>query len=154
MGASSKLLRTPAPALASVCVYLVPLEIQFTCTTILCTILLWCTSLIAVILKLMLTILRSLFSILWYKSSKWSVSALTIIRSMASTLIRSIMVLIVRAFIIIVLFHLLGFWWVLSLILRFSFRFSSTSGLFWFCAFKRLRYISLFLVHRMCYMGI
>ena len=87
MGASSKFLRTPAPALASVCIYLVPLEIRFTCATILCTILLRCASLIAVILKLMLTILRSLSSISWYKSSKWSVSALTIIRSAASTLI-------------------------------------------------------------------
>ena len=87
MGMSSKLLRTPAPASASVCIYLVPLKIWFTCATILCTILLWCTSLIAVILKLMLTILRSLSSISWYKSSKWSVSALTIIRFAASTLI-------------------------------------------------------------------
>ena len=87
MGTSSKLLRTPAPASASVCVYLVPLEIRFTCATILCMILLQCASLIAVILKLMLTILRSLSSISWYKSSKWSVSALTIIRSAASTLI-------------------------------------------------------------------
>ena len=87
MGASSKLLRTPAPASDSVCVYLVPLEIWFMCTTILCTILLRCASVIAVILKLMLAILRSLSSILWYKSSKWSVCALTIIRSAASTLI-------------------------------------------------------------------
>ena len=85
MGASSKLLRAPASALASVCIYLVPLEIRFTCATILCTILLQCTSLIAVVLKLMLTVLRSLSSILWYKSSKWSVSALTIIRSAALT---------------------------------------------------------------------
>ena len=86
-GTSSKLLRTPAPALASVCVYLVPLEIWFTCATILCMILLRCASVIAVILKLTLTILRSLSSVSWYKSSKWSVSALTIIRSVASTLI-------------------------------------------------------------------
>ena len=86
-GASSKLLRTPAPASASVCIYLVPLEIQFTCATILCTILLRCASLIAVILKLTLTILRSLSCVSWYKSSKWSVSTLTIIRSAASTLI-------------------------------------------------------------------
>ena len=86
-GASSKLLRTPVLASASVCVYLVPLEIRFTCATILCTILLWCASLIAVILKLTLTILRSLSSILWHKSSKWSVFTLTIIRSAASTLI-------------------------------------------------------------------
>ena len=86
-GVSSKLLRTPTPASASVCVYLVPLKIRFTCATILCTILLWCTSVIAVILKLMLTILRSLSSVSWYKSSKCSVSTLTIIRSVASTLI-------------------------------------------------------------------
>ena len=86
-GASSKLLRTPAPASASVCVYLVSLEIWFTCATILCTILLRCTSVIVVILKLMLTILRSLSSVSWYKSSKWSVSTLTIIRSAASALI-------------------------------------------------------------------
>ena len=86
-GSSSEMLRTTTPALASVCIYLVPLKIRFTCTTILCTILLWCASLIAVILKLMLTILRSLSSISWCKFSKWSVSALTIIRSVASTLI-------------------------------------------------------------------
>ena len=87
MGMSSKLLRTPALASASVCIYLVPLEIRFTCATILCMILLRCASLIAVILKLTLTILRSLSSISWYKSSKLSVSTLTIIRSAASTLI-------------------------------------------------------------------
>ena len=86
-GSSSEMLRTPALASASVCVYLVPLKIWFTCATILCTILLRCASLIVVILKLTLTILRSLSSISWYKSSKWSVSTLTIIRSAASTLI-------------------------------------------------------------------
>ena len=86
-GASSKLLRTPAPTSALVCISLVALEILFTCATLLCTVLLWCASLIAVVLKLTLTILRSLSSILWGKSSKLSVSALTIIRSVASTLI-------------------------------------------------------------------
>ena len=86
-GASSKLLRTPALVSASVCIYLVPLEIRFMCATILCTILLQCASVIAVILKLTLTILRSFSSVSWYKSSKWSVSTLTIIRSAASTLI-------------------------------------------------------------------
>ena len=84
-GSSSEMLMTPTPA--SVCIYLVPLKIQFTCTTILCTIFLWCASLIAVILKLTLTILRSLSSISWYKSSEWSVSTLIIIRSAVSTLI-------------------------------------------------------------------
>ena len=86
-GSSSEMLRTTTLASALICVYLVPLKVQFTCATILCMILLWCTSLIVVILKLTLTILRSLSSISWYKSSKWSVSALTIIRSAASTLI-------------------------------------------------------------------
>ena len=146
-GTSSELLRTLTPASASVCIQSVPLEIRLMCATILCTILLQCTSLIAVILKLTLTILRSLSSISWYKSSKLSVSALTIIRSAASTLTWGIVVIIVGAFIIVNLFHLLDFWWVSSLILRFSFRFTSTSGLFWFCAFKWLRYISLFFVH-------
>ena len=83
-GASSELLRTLT--LASECIQLVPLETQLMCATILCAILLWCASLIAVILKLTLTILRSLSSISWYKSSKLSVSAPTIIRSVASTL--------------------------------------------------------------------
>ena len=110
--ASSKLLRTPTPASASVRVHLVPLKIQFTCATILCTILLWCASLRAVILKLTLTILRSLSSISWYKSFKLSVSTLTIIRSAASTLTWGIVVIIVGAFIIISLVHLLDFWWV------------------------------------------
>ena len=142
---SSELLRTPASA--SVCIQLVPLKIRFTCATILYMILLWCASLIVVILKLMLTILRSLSSISWYESSKLSVSALTIIRSAVSTLTWGIVVIIVGAFIIISLIHLLDFWWVLALILRFSFRFTSTSGLFQFCAFKWLRYISLFFVH-------
>ena len=86
-GASSKLLRTPALASASVWGYLVSLEIWFTCATILCTILLRCTSVMAVILKLTLTILRSLSPISWCKSSKWSVFTLTIIRSVASTLV-------------------------------------------------------------------
>ena len=86
-GSSSEMLRTPTLASASVCIYLVPLKVRFTCATILCTILLQCASLIPVILKLMLTILRSLSSISWYKSSKWSVSTLTIIRSAVLTLI-------------------------------------------------------------------
>ena len=80
----SELLRTPTPA--SVCVQLVPFKIRLMCATISCMILLRCGALIAVILKLMLTILRSLSSISWYKSSKLLVSALTIIRSVASTL--------------------------------------------------------------------
>ena len=73
---SSKLLRSSTPASASICIHLIPLKVRLACATILCTILLWCASLIAVILKLTLTILRSLSSISWYKSSKLSVSAL------------------------------------------------------------------------------
>ena len=152
--ASSKMLRSLAPASASICIHLVPLKIWLMCATILCTILLWCTSLIVIILKLMLTILRSLASVSWYKPSKLLVSALTIIRSVASTLTWGIVVVIVRIFVSISFIHILGFWWVLSLFLRFSFRFTSASGLFWFCALKRLRYFTLFSVHQMCYMGI
>ena len=86
-GASSELLRALTLALASVCIYLVPLKVRFMCASILCMILLRCASLIGVILKLTLTILRSLSCISWYKSSKLSVSTLTIIRSAALTLI-------------------------------------------------------------------
>ena len=82
VAASSKLLRSSA----SIIIHLVPLKIWLMCITILCTILLWCASLIVISLKLTLTILRSLASVLWYKSSKLSVSALTIIRSAALTL--------------------------------------------------------------------
>ena len=144
---SSKMLRSSAPASASISIYLVPLKIWLTCTTILCMILLWCASLIVIVLKLTLTILRSLTSVLWYKPSKLSVSTLTIIRSVASTLTWGIVVIIVGAFISVSVIHLLNFWWVLSLILRFSFRFTSASGLFWFCTFKWLRYFTLFFVH-------
>ena len=152
MTASSEMLRAMATASASISVALIPLNIGLTGVAILSTILLWCTSLIAIILKLMLTILGSLTSILWCKPLKLMVSALTIIRSVASTW--GIVIVIVRVFICISFICLLGFWWVLSLFLRFSFRFSSASGLFWFCTFKRLRYFTLFFVHRMCYMGI
>ena len=138
---SSKMLRSSAPALASVSIHLVPLKIWLMCATILCTILLRCTSLIVIILKLKLTILRSLASVSWYKSSKLLVSTLTIIRSAASALTWGIVVVIVRIFVSISFIHLLGFWWVLSLF------FVSASGLFWFCTLKRLRYYTLFFVH-------
>ena len=124
--ASSKMLRS----LASISIHLVPLKIWLMCATILCTILLRCASLIVIILKLMLTILRSLASVSWYKPSKLSVSTLTIIKSAASTLTWGIVVVIARIFVSISFICLLGFWWVLSLFLRFSFRFTSASGLF------------------------
>ena len=147
MATSSKLLRSSALASASICIHLIPLKIWLMCATILCTILLRSASLIVVSLELMLTILRSLTSVSWYKPSKLSVSALTSIRSAASTLTWGIVVIIVRTFISISFMHLLSFWWVLSLFLRFSFRFTSASGLFWICAFKRLRCFTLFFVH-------
>ena len=84
--ASSKMLRSSALASASIIIHFVPLKIWLTCATILCMILLRCASLIAIILKLTLPILRSLASVSWYKPSKLLVSALTIIRSAASTL--------------------------------------------------------------------
>ena len=103
--ASSELLQS----LASISIHLVPLKVWLMCATILCMILLWCASLIAIILKLMLTILRSLTSVPWCKPSKLSVSALTIIRSAASTLTWGIVVIIVRIFISISFTCLLGF---------------------------------------------
>ena len=108
--ASSKMLRSSAPASASISIHLVPMKIWLTCATILCMILLRCTSLIVVILKLTLTILRSLASVLWYKPSKLSVFTLTIIRSAASTLTWGIVVVIVRIFVSISFICLLGFW--------------------------------------------
>ena len=107
--ASSKMLRSSALASASISIHLITLKIGLTCTTVLHMILLWCTSLIAIILKLMLTILRSFTSILWCKPSKLSVSPLTIISSAASTLIWGIVVVIVRIFISISFICLLGF---------------------------------------------
>ena len=68
--ASSKMLRSSAPASASISIHLIPLKIGLTCATILRMILLWCTSLIMITLKLMLIILRSLTSVLWCKPSK------------------------------------------------------------------------------------
>ena len=147
MTASSELLRPTAMALASIHITIIPLEIGFATVAILSTNLLWCASLIVIILKLTLTILRSLASIALYKPSKLSVSALTIIRSVASTLTWGIVIVIVRVFICISFICLLGFWWALSLFLRFSFKFSSTSGLFWFHTFKWLGYFILFFVH-------
>ena len=106
---SSKMLRSLVSASASISIHLIPLKIGLTCATVLRTILLWCASLIAIILKLMLTILRSLTSISWCKPLKLLVSTLTIISSAASTLTWGIMVVIVRIFISISFICLLGF---------------------------------------------
>ena len=154
MAASSELLRSTAPALASIVICLISLEIGFASIAILSTVLLRCASLIAITLKLTLTILGSLASVSLYESSELSVATLTIIRSTASTQTWGIVIIIIRVFICVGFISLLGFWWVLSLVLRFSFRFSSTSGLFWFSAFERLGYLALFFIHQMCYMGI
>ena len=119
-----------AMALASISISMIPLEIGFMTIAILSMILLWCASLIAIILKLMLTILRSLASILLYEPSKLSISALTIVGSVALILTWGIVIVIIRVFICISFICFLGLWWVLFLFLRFSFRFPSTSGLF------------------------
>ena len=114
---SSKMLRSSA----SISVHLLPLKVGLTCITILSMILLWCISLIVILLKLTLTILRSLVSILWYKSSKLLGSTLTIVRSVASTLTWGIVIVIIRVFISISFICLLGFRSVMSLFLRFPF---------------------------------
>ena len=154
MAASSELLRSLAMASASIAIYLISLEIRFAIIAILCTVLLRCASLIVITLKLALTILRSLASVLLCEPSKLSVTTLTITRSVALTLAWGIVIVIIRVLICVGFISLLGFWWVLSLLLWFSFRFSSTSGLFWFSAFEWLGYLALFFVYQMCYMGI
>ena len=117
----------------------ISLKIGFAVIAILSTVLLVCASLISIILKLMLTMLRCLASVSLCETSELSVTALTSKRSMASTLtwgiVVIIVIIIVRAFICIRFICLLGFRGVLSLFVRFSFRFTSTSGLFWFCTF-------------------
>ena len=132
---SSKLLRTLAKALTSVAICLISLKIGFAAGAVLSTVLLKCASLKSIILKLTLIILRSLASVSLCETSKLSVTALTIKRSAASILTWGSIVIIV--IIRISFICLLGFRWVLSLFLRFSFRFTSTSGLFQLCPFKR-----------------
>ena len=156
--ASSDMLRTLASAPSSVVICLISLKIGFAVSTILSTILLICTSLKSIVLKLVLIVLRSLASASLCEASKLLITTLTIERSAATIWIWGsiiiIVVIIVRALISIVFICLLGFWWVLSMTLRFSFRFTSTSGLFWFCAFKWWGYFPFFFVHRMCDMRI
>ena len=158
MTVSSKLLKTLAMVYASVTICLISLKVGFAIIAVLSTVLLKCTSLKSVILKLTLTILRSLASVSLCETSKLSVPTLTIKGSAASTLTCSsvsiIVIIIVRAIICINFICLFCFRWVLSLFLRFSFRFTSTSGLFRFCTFKWLGYFTLFFVHQMCYMQI
>ena len=123
-------------ASASLAICLISLKVGFAVVAILSMVLLKCASLELIVLKLTLTILRSLASVFLCETSILSVTALTIKGSVASILawgcIIIIVIIIVRA--IISFICLLGFWWILSLFLRFSFRFTSTSGLFQFCA--------------------
>ena len=81
---SSKMLRTMATALASVAICLISLKMGFVVIAVLSMVLLRCASLISIILKLTLTILRSLASISLCETSKLSVTTLTSKRS-AST---------------------------------------------------------------------
>ena len=156
MTASSELLKTPATTLTSVVIWLTSLKVRFVDVAILHMVLLICTSLKSIILKLMLIILRSLASASLCETSKLTVTTLNIKKSAAMTLtwgsIIIIVIIIVRAILCVRFICLLGFRWVLSLILRFSFRFTSTSGLFWFCPFKLWGYFALFFVHQMCNM--
>ena len=105
MTVSSELLRTPATASASVAICLISMTVGFVIVAILSTVLFKCASLKLIVLKLMLTILRSLASVSLCETSKLSVPALTIKGSVASTLICGsvsiIVVIIVRAIICI-----------------------------------------------------
>ena len=158
MTTSSDVLRTPASALSSLVICLISLQIGFVVSAILITILLICTSLKSIVLKLALIGLRYLAFASLCEASKLSITTLTIEMSAAMIWIWGsiiiIVVIIVRAIISIVFICLLGFWWVLSMTLRFSFRFTSTSGLFQFCTFKWWGYFPFFSVHRMCNMRI
>ena len=158
MTVSSDMLRTPAITSSSVVICLISLKIGFAVSAVLSIILLICTSLKLIVLKLALIVLRSLASASLCEASKLLITALTIERSMAMILTWGsmiiIVVIIVRAIISIVFICLLGFWWVLSMTLRFSFRFTSTSALFRFCAFKWWGYFPFFFAHRVCDMGI
>ena len=151
MTMSSDVLRTPALALSSVVICLISLKIGFVVSAILSMILLICTLLKSIVLKLVLIVLRSLASASLCEASKLSIAALTIERSVATIWIWGsiiiIVVIIVRAIISIVFICLLGFWWVLSMTLRFSFAFTSTSCLFRFCTFKWWGYFPFFFVH-------
>ena len=151
MTTSSNLLRTPATASSSVVIGLISLKIGFAVGAILSTVLLICASLELIVLKLMLIILRSLAPASLCEASKLPVTTLTIKRSAASILAWShvimIVIIIIRAIISVGFLCLLGFRWVLSLTLRFSFWFSSTSGLFQLCPFKWWGYSFFFFVN-------
>ena len=113
---SSDMLRTLAMALSSVVICLISLKIGFVVSAVLSTILLICTSLEPIVLKLVLIVLRSLTFASLCEASKLSITTLTIKRSAATILtwgsIIIIVVIIVRAIISIVFICLLGFWWV------------------------------------------
>ena len=132
---SSDLLRTPAMAPSSVVICLISLKIEFAVSAVLSTVLLICASPKLIVLKLTLIVLRSLASASLCEASQLSVTTLTIERSAAMIWtwgsIIIIVVINVRAIISIGFVCLLGLWWVLSMTLRFSFRFTSTSGLFY-----------------------
>ena len=110
---SSKMLRTMAATSASIAICLISLEIGFAVIAVLSMVLLGCASLISPILKLTLTILRYLASVLLCETSKLSVTALTSKRSMALTLTWGIviifMIIVVRALICIGFICLLGY---------------------------------------------
>ena len=86
MTASSQLLRTLAMASASVAICLIFLKVGFAVVAVLSMVLMKCASLKSIILKLMLTILRSLASVLLCETSKLLVTTFAIKRSAALTL--------------------------------------------------------------------
>ena len=137
MTASSYLLRTPATASSSVGIWLISLEIGFAVAAILITVTLICASLKPIVLKLALIVLRSLASASLCEASELLATALTVKRYAALILtwgsIIIIMIIVIRVIVSVCLVCLLVFWWVLSVTLRFSFRFTSTSGLLQFC---------------------
>ena len=132
-------------ASTSVGMWLISLEIGFAVATILIMATLICASLKPVVLKLALIVLRSLASASLCEASELLAATLTSKRS--ATLILTwgsiiiIMIIVIRVIVSVCFICLLVFWWVLSVTLRFSFRFTSTSGLLWFGPLKRWGYI-------------
>ena len=102
-------------------------------------------------------VLRSLASASQREASELSATTLTV-RSVASILtwgsIIIIMIIVIGVIVSVCFVCLLVFWWVLSVTLRFSFRFTSTSGLLQFCPLERWGYFFFIFINRECDMGI
>ena len=143
--------------MVTVGIWFISLKIGCVVATVLITATLMCTFLKPVVLKLAFIVLSSLASASLCIASELSATALTIKRSGTSILtwgnIVIIMIIVIRVIVSVCFICLLVFWWVLSVTLRFSFRFTSTSGLLQFCPFKQRGYFLFIFINQVCDMG-